>query len=348
MTAAIDARRRITRQSLQKTPFSTPRVRTRKPPARLGPAEISVARLPVTGSQVFGRGEDIAFLDRAWANKDVNVVTFYVLDSERGDYAKLQRKHRAAFLPYLPSPPAQPAQVPNSREGRLRRDREISAANDSISLAAEDARCEASSDVAIAAEDAGEVAVDNVMLAADDGGIRAAGCLTNSVELSAQDAAPSDADAIETATDDATGCSREAVVFASQQAAKDVGQEAMTSPDDQIVRPVALTATEGCWCFVIANNQIAQAGKRSAVEEVVVGRARATEDMNICTGKFDIRPDYSVFWVGVDTDVRTKCEGVIGLHGGQLLLHRSVAGLQAVDLFCNFALLVCRLLISFC
>jgi NACHT domain len=31
--------------------------------------------LPVTGKDVFGREEDIAFLDRAWANKDVNVVT---------------------------------------------------------------------------------------------------------------------------------------------------------------------------------------------------------------------------------------------------------------------------------
>jgi ABC-type cobalamin/Fe3+-siderophores transport system ATPase subunit len=31
--------------------------------------------LPVTGSELFGREEDIAFLDYAWANKDVNVVT---------------------------------------------------------------------------------------------------------------------------------------------------------------------------------------------------------------------------------------------------------------------------------
>ena len=31
--------------------------------------------MPVTGSDVFGREEDIAFLDGAWANKDVNVVT---------------------------------------------------------------------------------------------------------------------------------------------------------------------------------------------------------------------------------------------------------------------------------
>ena len=75
ITGAIDARRRITRQSLQKTPSTASRVGTRKPPARLGPKKISVARLPVTGSDVFGREEDIAFLDDAWANQDVNVVT---------------------------------------------------------------------------------------------------------------------------------------------------------------------------------------------------------------------------------------------------------------------------------
>src|SRR5208282_3334375 len=75
ITAAIDARRRITRQSLQKTPSTASRAETRKPPARLAPKKISVARLPVTGSDVFGREEDIAFLDRAWANKDINVFT---------------------------------------------------------------------------------------------------------------------------------------------------------------------------------------------------------------------------------------------------------------------------------
>src|ERR1700719_2483433 len=75
ITGAIDARRRITRQSLQKTSSRASRVGTRRPPARLGPKKITVARLPVTGSDVFGREEDIAFLDRAWANKDVNVVT---------------------------------------------------------------------------------------------------------------------------------------------------------------------------------------------------------------------------------------------------------------------------------
>ena len=48
---------------------------TRKPPARQGPENISIARLPVTGSDLFGREEDIAFLNDAWANPDVNVVT---------------------------------------------------------------------------------------------------------------------------------------------------------------------------------------------------------------------------------------------------------------------------------
>ena len=56
ITAAIDARRRITYQSLQKRPCAVSRVGTRKPPARHVPEKISVARLPVTGSNVFGRG----------------------------------------------------------------------------------------------------------------------------------------------------------------------------------------------------------------------------------------------------------------------------------------------------
>ncbi len=64
---AIDARRKITRQSLRKTPSTASRVGTRKPPGRLAPKKISLARLPVTGTNLFGREEDIAFLDDAWA-----------------------------------------------------------------------------------------------------------------------------------------------------------------------------------------------------------------------------------------------------------------------------------------
>ncbi len=75
ITGAIDIRRRITRHILHKTLSTASRVGTRKPPARLAPKKISVARLPVTGSDIFGREEDIAFLDNAWANQQVNVVT---------------------------------------------------------------------------------------------------------------------------------------------------------------------------------------------------------------------------------------------------------------------------------
>jgi serine/threonine protein kinase/tetratricopeptide (TPR) repeat protein len=72
---AIKEGRRIAHQSLQKTPPPDSVAVTRTAPARLGPRKISVARLPITGSGVFGREEDIAFLDAAWANQQVNVVT---------------------------------------------------------------------------------------------------------------------------------------------------------------------------------------------------------------------------------------------------------------------------------
>src|SRR5271166_4180113 len=75
ITGAIDARRRITREGLHKIPHAAWHAGTRRPPTTLGPKKISVARLPVTGSDVFGREEDVAFLDAAWANQQINVVT---------------------------------------------------------------------------------------------------------------------------------------------------------------------------------------------------------------------------------------------------------------------------------
>ena len=107
ITGATDAGHRITRKSLQKMPPAASPVVTRRPPARLGQfvsfilgrakvspsntqggsavressspgsvaKRISIARLPVTGGDIFGREEDIAFLDDAWANQQVNVVT---------------------------------------------------------------------------------------------------------------------------------------------------------------------------------------------------------------------------------------------------------------------------------
>jgi hypothetical protein len=55
-------------------PSASSHALTRRPPA-LGPDKISLARLPVTGSDLFGREEDLAFLDDAWADQQVNVVT---------------------------------------------------------------------------------------------------------------------------------------------------------------------------------------------------------------------------------------------------------------------------------
>src|SRR6201993_5197229 len=55
ITGAMGARRRVTRQSLQKTPSAVLRLGSRKSPTRLGPKKISVAGLPVTGSDLFGR-----------------------------------------------------------------------------------------------------------------------------------------------------------------------------------------------------------------------------------------------------------------------------------------------------
>jgi serine/threonine protein kinase len=75
ITGAIHARRKITRQNFNKTRPPDSPAGTRKPPGRSAPKKISVARLPVTGSDVFGREEDIAFLDDAWSNQQVNVVT---------------------------------------------------------------------------------------------------------------------------------------------------------------------------------------------------------------------------------------------------------------------------------
>jgi serine/threonine protein kinase len=72
---AIDVGRRIARQSLMRALPSDSAALTRRAPARLGPRKISVARLPITGSGVFGREEDIAFLDAAWADQHINVVT---------------------------------------------------------------------------------------------------------------------------------------------------------------------------------------------------------------------------------------------------------------------------------
>ncbi len=75
ISRAIDARRKITRRSLQKAVSAARHLRPFVPLVRSGPKKISVARLPITGSDLFGREEDVAFLDAAWENRDINVVS---------------------------------------------------------------------------------------------------------------------------------------------------------------------------------------------------------------------------------------------------------------------------------
>jgi predicted ATPase len=75
ITDAVDGGRTITHQRLRQTVLTDLASVIRRPTTRRGPEKISVARLPITASQVFGREEDVAILDAAWANPQVNVVT---------------------------------------------------------------------------------------------------------------------------------------------------------------------------------------------------------------------------------------------------------------------------------
>jgi predicted ATPase len=70
---AVEGGGTITYQSLGQV--GDPRAVTRKTPITQGPERVSIARLPVTGSDLFGREEDISFLNDAWASPEVNVVT---------------------------------------------------------------------------------------------------------------------------------------------------------------------------------------------------------------------------------------------------------------------------------
>ena len=65
ITGAIEEGRTITYQRLGQMPDGDRYSVAPRPPTRLGPEKISIARLPVTGSDLFGREEDIAFLDDA-------------------------------------------------------------------------------------------------------------------------------------------------------------------------------------------------------------------------------------------------------------------------------------------
>jgi serine/threonine protein kinase len=71
---AIDEGRPMALEKLRKKPSSASLGVTSKLPVRW-PDRISLARLPVTGKEVFGREEDLLFLDTAWANPQVTMVS---------------------------------------------------------------------------------------------------------------------------------------------------------------------------------------------------------------------------------------------------------------------------------
>jgi tetratricopeptide (TPR) repeat protein len=75
VTNAINRGCTITQQSLQQTLAGDAYVAAHGSPLQLGPKKISIAALPITGSDLFGREEDMAFLDAAWANPETNVVS---------------------------------------------------------------------------------------------------------------------------------------------------------------------------------------------------------------------------------------------------------------------------------
>lgn len=76
VTAAVKGGRTLTRNRLHQVPATRAGALTRKKPSvRPGPKKISLARLPMTGKEVFGREEDLAFLEAAWADPQVNVVS---------------------------------------------------------------------------------------------------------------------------------------------------------------------------------------------------------------------------------------------------------------------------------
>jgi serine/threonine-protein kinase len=74
VTGSLEADRTPTQQAPEVPPSTRPGI-ARPLSGRHEPEKVSVARLPVTGSALFGRDEGLAFLEAAWANPQVNAVS---------------------------------------------------------------------------------------------------------------------------------------------------------------------------------------------------------------------------------------------------------------------------------
>ena len=60
--------------SRTRTAATDPYIAAFQPRITIDPETISIERLPATGSDFFDRETDVAFLNDAWGNQDVNVV----------------------------------------------------------------------------------------------------------------------------------------------------------------------------------------------------------------------------------------------------------------------------------
>ncbi len=67
--------RSIASQRSHNKPISGGRSASRANTIRPGPEKLSIGRLPITEGDVFGREEDLTFLDDAWANPKINIVS---------------------------------------------------------------------------------------------------------------------------------------------------------------------------------------------------------------------------------------------------------------------------------
>ncbi|HVJ58705.1 MAG TPA: protein kinase [Terrimicrobiaceae bacterium] len=72
---SMEAGRTMTHHSLGKASGPNADLFMRRRHGRHAPEKVSIARLPVTGSDMFGRDEDLDFLDKAWVDRDVNVAS---------------------------------------------------------------------------------------------------------------------------------------------------------------------------------------------------------------------------------------------------------------------------------
>ena len=167
--------------------------------------------------------------------------------------------------------------------------------------------------VAAAPANAGVEAAGGVASTASDAGPLPAG----GVALAASDAGPSTAGGVIKAASGAGPLITDDIKLPGNQPSKGRLVKLIPASDDQVVRPATVARIEGrgrrngshSGAFVIANDQVTEP---SAIA-IIVGGARAADDVDICTPEDDIWSYHANLRVGIDVDKRTKQKRMIGL-----------------------------------